>query len=99
MARSGHSIHSTSGRHRAHQPQTQKLMDKEIAELKSYLPDWTSTKRSEKQRVFTAIARAARLFAPKINLGQWKKRKQVMHPCCVENYNYNILFFYQCSDV
>ncbi|KAG2144075.1 hypothetical protein BD769DRAFT_1383090 [Suillus cothurnatus] len=45
MARSGHSIHSTSGRHRAHQPQTQKLTDKEIAELKSYLPDWTSAKR------------------------------------------------------
>jgi len=56
MARSGHSIHSTSGRHRAHQPQTQKLTDKEIAELKSYLPDWTSAKRSEKQGVFTAIA-------------------------------------------
>jgi hypothetical protein len=95
MARSGHSIHFTSGRHRAHQPQTHKLTNKEIAELKSYLPDWTSTKRSEN----TAIARAARLFAPKINLGQWKKRKQVMHPGCVENYDFNILFFYQCSDV
>jgi hypothetical protein len=56
MVRSGHSIHSTSGRHRAHQPQIQKLMDMEIAELKSYLPDWTFTKRSEKQGVFTAIA-------------------------------------------
>ncbi|KAG2075566.1 hypothetical protein BDR04DRAFT_1149905 [Suillus decipiens] len=77
MARSGHSTHSTSGRHRAHQRQTQKLTDKEIAELKSYLPEWTSAKRSKKQGVFTAIARAARLFAPKINLGQWKKRKQM----------------------
>ncbi|KAG2132235.1 hypothetical protein BD769DRAFT_1386510 [Suillus cothurnatus] len=47
MARSGHSIHSTSGRHRVHQPQIQKLMDKEIAELKSYLPDWTSAKRRQ----------------------------------------------------
>ncbi|KAG2070488.1 hypothetical protein BDR04DRAFT_1118346 [Suillus decipiens] len=77
MARSGHSTYLTLGRHRAHQRQTQKLMDKEIAELKSYLPEWTSAKRSEKQGVFTAIARAARLFAPKINLGQWKKQKQM----------------------
>jgi hypothetical protein len=61
MARSGHSTHSTSGRHRACQPQTQKLTDKELAELKSYLPDWTSAKRSEKQGVFTAIARGARI--------------------------------------
>jgi hypothetical protein len=99
MTRSGHSIHSTSGRHRARQPQTQKLTDKEIAKLKSYLPNWTSTKKSEKQGVFTAIAQAARLFALKMDLGQWKKRKQVMHPCCVENYNFNILFFYQSSDV
>ncbi|KAG2073140.1 hypothetical protein BDR04DRAFT_1152486 [Suillus decipiens] len=77
MARSGHSTHSTSGRHRAHQRWTQKLTDKEIAELKSYLPEWTSTKRSKKQGVFTAIAQAARLFAPKIDLGQWKKQKQM----------------------
>ncbi|KAG2062772.1 hypothetical protein BDR04DRAFT_1123714, partial [Suillus decipiens] len=77
MARSGHSTHSTSGRHRAHQQQTQKLTDKEIAELKSYLPEWTSTKRSEKQGVFTTIAQAARLFALKIDLGQWKKQKQM----------------------
>ncbi|KAG2079007.1 hypothetical protein BDR04DRAFT_1112338 [Suillus decipiens] len=64
MARSGHSTHSTSGRHKAHQQQTQKLTDKKIAELKSYLPEWTSAKRT-------------RLFAPKIDLGQWKKRKQM----------------------
>ncbi|KAG2073660.1 hypothetical protein BDR04DRAFT_1152078 [Suillus decipiens] len=30
-------------------------MDKEIAELKSYLPEWTSAKRSKKWGVFTAI--------------------------------------------
>ncbi|KAG2078757.1 hypothetical protein BDR04DRAFT_1184101 [Suillus decipiens] len=52
-------------------------MDKEIAELKSYLPEWTSAKRSKKWGVFTAIAQAARLFAPKIDLGQWKKQKQM----------------------
>ncbi|KAG1800136.1 uncharacterized protein BJ212DRAFT_1488021 [Suillus subaureus] len=77
MARSGHSTQLTSGRHRAHQPQTQKLMENEILELKNYLPEWTSAKRKEKQAVFTAIARAARLFAPKVNQAQWKKRKQI----------------------
>ncbi|KAG1744250.1 hypothetical protein EDB19DRAFT_1906813 [Suillus lakei] len=77
MARSGHSTHLTSGRHRAHQPQTQKLTENEILELKNYLPEWTSAKRMEKWAVFTAIARAARLFAPKVNQGQWKKRKQM----------------------
>ncbi|KAG1852476.1 hypothetical protein DFJ58DRAFT_728548 [Suillus subalutaceus] len=79
MARSGHStqLTSTSGRHRARQPQTQKLTDNEISELKNYLPEWTSAKRIEKRAVFTAIARAARLFAPKVDQAQWKKRKQM----------------------
>ncbi|KAG1800196.1 uncharacterized protein HD556DRAFT_1505397 [Suillus plorans] len=77
MARTGHSTNTTSGRHRAHQPQLQKLMDKEILELKNYLPEWTAAKRSEKRGIFTAIARAARLFAPKVDQKQWKKRKQV----------------------
>ncbi|KAG1719392.1 hypothetical protein EDB19DRAFT_1918993 [Suillus lakei] len=77
MARSGHSTHLTSGRHRARQPQTQKLTENEISELKNYLPEWTSAKRMEKRAVFTAIARAARLFAPKVDQGQWKKRKQM----------------------
>ncbi|KAG2141229.1 hypothetical protein DEU56DRAFT_754948 [Suillus clintonianus] len=78
MARSGHStqLTSTSGRHRVHQPQTQKLMENEISELKNYLPEWTLAKRNEKRAVFTAIARAARLFAPKVDQAQWKKRKQ-----------------------
>ncbi|KAG1723333.1 hypothetical protein EDB19DRAFT_1916156 [Suillus lakei] len=76
MARSGHSTHLTSGKHRVHQPQTQKLMENEISELKNYLPEWTSAKRME-WAVFTAIARAARLFAPKVDQGQWKKRKQM----------------------
>ncbi|KAG1768233.1 hypothetical protein EV702DRAFT_1203316 [Suillus placidus] len=77
MARTGHSTNLTSGRHRARQPQSQKLMDKEILELKNYLPEWTAAKRSEKQGIFTAIARAARLFAPKVDQKQWKKRKQM----------------------
>ncbi|KAG1851352.1 hypothetical protein DFJ58DRAFT_842234 [Suillus subalutaceus] len=79
MARSGHStqLTFTSGRHRACQPQTQKLMDNEISELKNYLPEWTLAKRNEKRAVFTAIARAARLFAPKVDQAQWKKRKQM----------------------
>ncbi|KAG2060483.1 hypothetical protein BDR06DRAFT_1016990 [Suillus hirtellus] len=77
MARTGHSTNTTSGRHRMHQPQSQKLTDKEILELKVYLPEWTAAKRSEKQAIFTAIARAARLFAPKLDQKQWKKRKQV----------------------
>ncbi|KAG2129242.1 uncharacterized protein EDB93DRAFT_1256303 [Suillus bovinus] len=77
MARSGHSTHLSPGRHRACQPQTQKLTETEISELKNYLPEWTSAIRSEKQAVFTAIARAARLFAPKVDQGQWKKRKQM----------------------
>ncbi|KAG1720215.1 hypothetical protein EDB19DRAFT_1965612 [Suillus lakei] len=77
MARSGHSTHLTSGRHRAHQPQTQKLTENKISELKNYLPEWTLAKRMEKRAVFTAIARAARLFAPKVDQGQWKKRKQM----------------------
>ncbi|KAG2137903.1 uncharacterized protein EDB93DRAFT_1301832 [Suillus bovinus] len=77
MARSGHSTRLSPGRHRAHQPQTQKLMETEISELKNYLPEWTSVKRSEKRAVFTAISRAARLFAPKVDQGQWKKRKQM----------------------
>ncbi|KAG1812981.1 hypothetical protein DFJ58DRAFT_850708, partial [Suillus subalutaceus] len=47
-----------------------------ISELKNYLPEWTSAKRIEKRAVFTAIARAARLFAPKVDQAQWKKRKQ-----------------------
>jgi hypothetical protein len=84
MARSGLSTHLTSGRHRARQPQKQKLTESEISELKNYLPEWTSARRSNKWEVFTAIARAARLFAPKVDQAQWKKRKQVMHPCCVE---------------
>ncbi|KAG2048994.1 hypothetical protein BDR06DRAFT_999406 [Suillus hirtellus] len=58
----------TSRRHRMHQPQSQKLTDKEILELKNYLPEWTAAKRSEK---------TARLFAPKLDQKQWKKRKQV----------------------
>jgi hypothetical protein len=77
MARSGHSTNLTSGRHRARQPQTQKLTDDEITELKNYLPEWTSAQRSKKWTVLAAIARAARLFAPKLNQRQWKKRKQV----------------------
>ncbi|KAG1728211.1 hypothetical protein EDB19DRAFT_1913862 [Suillus lakei] len=77
MARSGHSTHLTSGRHRARQPQTQKLMENEISELKNYLPERTSATRMEKRAVFTAIARAAKLFAPKVDQGQWKKRKQM----------------------
>ncbi|KAG1728272.1 uncharacterized protein EDB91DRAFT_1253540 [Suillus paluster] len=79
MARSGHStqLTSTSGRLRARQPQTQKLTDNEISELKNYLPEWTSAKRNEKRAVFTAIARAARLFAPKVDQAQWKKRKRM----------------------
>ncbi|KAG1848348.1 hypothetical protein C8R48DRAFT_677283 [Suillus tomentosus] len=60
-----------------HQPQSQKLVDKEILELKNYLPEWTAAKRSEKRVIFTAIARVARLFAPKLDQKQWKKRKQV----------------------
>ncbi|KAG1815380.1 hypothetical protein EV424DRAFT_1348490 [Suillus variegatus] len=77
MERTGHSTNTTSGRHRVHQPQSQKLMDKEILELNNYLPEWTAAKRSEKQAIFTAIARAARLFAPKLDQKQWKKTKQV----------------------
>ncbi|KAG2139101.1 uncharacterized protein EDB93DRAFT_1253169 [Suillus bovinus] len=77
MAKSGHSTRLSPGRHRAHQPQTQKLTETEISELKNYLPEWTSTKRSKKRAVFTAIARAARLFVPKVDQGQWKKRKQM----------------------
>ncbi|KAG2128929.1 uncharacterized protein EDB93DRAFT_1108853 [Suillus bovinus] len=77
MARSGHSTRLSPGKHRARQSQTQKLMETEISELKNYLPEWTSAKRSEKQAVLTAIARAARLFAPKVDQGQWKKRKQM----------------------
>ncbi|KAG1791297.1 uncharacterized protein BJ212DRAFT_1491023 [Suillus subaureus] len=68
MARSGHSTQLTSGRHRACQPQTQKLTENEISELKNYFPEWTSAKWKE---------RAARLFAPKVNQAQWKKRKQI----------------------
>ncbi|KAG1722961.1 uncharacterized protein EDB91DRAFT_1255824 [Suillus paluster] len=60
MARSGHSTQLTSRRHRTHQPQSQKLTENEISELKNYLPEWTSAKRSEKRGVFNAIARAAR---------------------------------------
>ena len=88
MARTGHSTNTTSGRHRARQPQLQKLMDKEILELKNYLPEWTAAKRSEKRGIFTAIARAARLFAPKVDQKQWKKRKQVRHLCLVEKLNF-----------
>ncbi|KIK33660.1 hypothetical protein CY34DRAFT_99192, partial [Suillus luteus UH-Slu-Lm8-n1] len=76
MARPGHSTNSTSGRQRARQPQSQKLTDNEIWELKNYLPEWTSAKRSKKRGVFAALARAARLFAPKVDQKQWKKRKQ-----------------------
>ncbi|KAG1859473.1 hypothetical protein C8R48DRAFT_674005 [Suillus tomentosus] len=46
MARTGHSTNTTSGRHRMRQPQSQKLTDKEILELKNYLPEWTAAKRS-----------------------------------------------------
>ncbi|KAG1849780.1 hypothetical protein F4604DRAFT_1934813 [Suillus subluteus] len=84
MARTGHSTQSTSGQHRGRQPQLQKLTENEILQLKNYLPEWTAAKRSQKRAVFTAIARAARLFAPKVDQRQWKKRKQVMHPRCVE---------------
>ncbi|KAG1889857.1 hypothetical protein F4604DRAFT_1673394 [Suillus subluteus] len=77
MARTGHSTQSTSGQHRGRQPQSQKLMENEILQLKNYLPEWTAAKRSQKQGVFTAIARAARLFAPKVDQRQWKKRKQM----------------------
>ncbi|KAG2130936.1 uncharacterized protein EDB93DRAFT_1108237 [Suillus bovinus] len=77
MARSGHITSLSPGRHRARQPQTQKLTETEISKLKNYLPEWTSAKRSEKLAVFTAISRAARLFAPKVDQGQWKERKQM----------------------
>ncbi|KAG1771132.1 hypothetical protein EV702DRAFT_1049036 [Suillus placidus] len=77
MARSGHSACLTSGRHRVHQLQTQELMKNENLELNNYLPEWTLGKMMEKRVIFTAIARAARLFAPKVNQGQWKKRKQM----------------------
>ncbi|KAG1889898.1 hypothetical protein F4604DRAFT_1673425 [Suillus subluteus] len=77
MARTGHSTQSTSGQHRGHQPQLQKLTENEILQLKNYLPEWTAAKRSQKRAVFTAIAQAARLFAPKVDQRQWKKRKQM----------------------
>ncbi|KAG1842541.1 hypothetical protein F4604DRAFT_1689884 [Suillus subluteus] len=77
MARTGHSTQSTAGQHRGCQPQSQKLTENEILQLKNYLPEWTAAKRSQKQGVFTAIARAARLFAPKVDQRQWKKRKQM----------------------
>ncbi|KAG1858497.1 hypothetical protein F4604DRAFT_1684908 [Suillus subluteus] len=77
MARTGHSTQSTSGQHRGCQPQLQKLTENEILQLKNYLPEWTAAKRSQKRAVFTAIARAARLFAPKVDQRQWKKRKQM----------------------
>ncbi|KAG1867313.1 hypothetical protein F4604DRAFT_1682549 [Suillus subluteus] len=77
MARTGHSTQSTSGQHRGRQPQLQKLTENEILQLKNYLPEWTAAKRSQKRAVFTAIARAARLFAPKVDQRQWKKRKQM----------------------
>ncbi|KAG1873171.1 hypothetical protein F4604DRAFT_1681220 [Suillus subluteus] len=77
MARTGHSTQSTSGQHRGRQPQLQKLTENEILQLKNYLPEWTAAKRSQKQGVFTAITRAARLFAPKVDQRQWKKRKQM----------------------
>jgi hypothetical protein len=88
MARSGHSTNTTSGRQRARQPQLQKLTDKEILELKNYLPEWTAAKRSERRAIFTAVARAARLFAPKVDQKQWRKRKQVMGLSCVEKLNF-----------
>ncbi|KAG2742389.1 hypothetical protein P692DRAFT_201795693, partial [Suillus brevipes Sb2] len=62
--------------HRARQPQTQKLTEDEITELKNYLPKWNLAQRSEKRAVFAAIARPARLFVPKLDQRQWKKRKQ-----------------------
>ncbi|KAG1879028.1 hypothetical protein F4604DRAFT_1679491 [Suillus subluteus] len=77
MARTGHSTQSTSGQHRGRQPQLQKLTENEILQLKNYLPEWTAAKRSQKRAVFTAIARAARLFTPKVDQRQWKKRKQM----------------------
>ncbi|KAG1877182.1 hypothetical protein F4604DRAFT_1924241 [Suillus subluteus] len=77
MARTGHSTQSTSGQHRGRQPQLQKFTENEILQLKNYLPEWTAAKRSQKRAVFTAIARAARLFAPKVEQRQWKKRKQM----------------------
>ncbi|KAG1747003.1 hypothetical protein EDD22DRAFT_917970 [Suillus occidentalis] len=77
MARTGHSNNTTSGRQRGRQPQSQKLTDKEISELKNYLPEWTAAKRSERRGIFTAVARAARLFAPKVDQKQWRKRKQM----------------------
>ncbi|KAG1722443.1 uncharacterized protein EDB91DRAFT_1088132 [Suillus paluster] len=48
MARSGHSTQLTSRRHRMRQSQSQKLTENEISELKNYLPEWTSAKRSKK---------------------------------------------------
>jgi hypothetical protein len=88
MARTGHSNNTTSGRQRGRQPQSQKLTDKKILELKNYLPEWTAAKRSERRGIFTAVARAARLFAPKVDQKQWRKRKQVMHLCYVEKANF-----------
>ncbi|KAG1721823.1 uncharacterized protein EDB91DRAFT_1088339 [Suillus paluster] len=77
MARLGDSIHFSDRRHgRCLQPR-QKLMEQEILELKNYLPEWTAAKQHEKPGIFTAIARAARLFSPKLDHGQWKKRKQI----------------------
>ncbi|KAG1743969.1 uncharacterized protein EDB91DRAFT_1246853 [Suillus paluster] len=77
MARSGDSIHVSDRRHGRCLQLRQKLTEQEILELKNYLPEWTAAKRYEKPGIFTAIARAARLFSPKLNHGQWKKRKQI----------------------
>jgi hypothetical protein len=88
MARTGHFNNTTSGRQRACQPQLQKLINKEISELKNYLPKWTAAKRSERQGIFTAVARVARLFALKVDQKQWRKRKQVMSLCCVEKLHF-----------
>ncbi|KAG1721481.1 uncharacterized protein EDB91DRAFT_1256509 [Suillus paluster] len=51
-------------------------MAQEISELKNYLPEWTAAQWEEKPGIFTAITQAVRLFAPKLDHGEWKKRKQ-----------------------
>jgi murein L,D-transpeptidase YcbB/YkuD len=77
MARSGPST-QLSGRINA--PTVilkQKLNEEEISELKRQLDAWSTAQREDKSKTFAMISRAVRLFAPKVDQKQWRKRKQV----------------------
>jgi hypothetical protein len=54
-----------------------RLNDQETTTLQSHVEDWEKASGTERQQIFKAAAREAKLFAPKMDKELLKQRKEV----------------------